>query len=235
MLTPELFAKVFDMAVLAPDTREAAIRAACAQAKDVDVAALYTNPCWTPVVADELAGSGVRTGVALGFPYGTTTLRTKLAEAEEALAAGGTALDMVINIGALKDGNLALVRDEVRGLVELCRGRALAKVIYEVCFLSDDEIRTLTGICVEEGVDWIKTSTGSQGLPDAHHLEVMKEGLVGSTTQLKLSGVPRQFTLAACLWMLDMGVTLIGTRSAPRLVDEYREHLARLTTSTVHD
>ena len=223
------------MAVLAPDTQEAAVRAASAQARDYDVAALYSNTCWSAVVAGELRGSDVRTGAAIGFPYGTTTLHTKMYEAEEALTAGATALDMVINIGALKDRNLDLVRQEVRGLVEVCRGNALSKVIYEVCFLTDHEIRILTDICVEERVDWVKTATGSQGLPDAHHLEVMSQGLVGSSTKLKLSGVPRQFTLAACLWMLDMGVTLIGTRSAPRLVEEYRALLARSDTSTVKD
>ena len=227
MLTVGQFAKVFDMAVLAQDTQEAAIRLACEKARRYQLAALYTTPCWSHVVADELAGSGVRVGVGIGFPYGTPTSRIKLAEAEEALALGCTALDMVINIGALKDGNLGLVRGEVRSLVQLCGDDALAKVIYEVCFLTDDEIRTLTDICVEEGVDWVKTATGTEGLPDVHHLEVMRERLAGSRTQLKLSGVPRQFTLAACLWMLDMGVTLIGTRSAPVLVDQYQDYLAR--------
>lgn len=227
MLTVEEFAKVFDMAVLKQDTQEAAIRSACAQARDYRLAALYTTPCWSHVVAEELAGTDVRAGAAIGFPYGTNTTKAKMSEVEETLAMGCTAMDMVVNIGALKDGNLDLVRTEVRSLVDLCRGKAISKVIYEVCFLTDDEIRTLTRICVEEGVDWIKTSTGSEGLPDVHHLEVMREELAGSSTQLKLSGVPRQFTLAACLWMIDMGVTLIGTRSAPSLVDQYREYLSR--------
>lgn len=227
MLSVEQFAKVFDMAVLAQNTQEAAIREACEKARTHKLAALYTTPCWSHVVTQELAGTGVRAGVGIGFPYGTTTTRVKLTEAEEMLSLGCTALDMVVNIGALKDGNVELVRDEVRSLVRLCGEDALAKVIYEVCFLTDDEIRTLSAICAEEGADWVKTSTGTEGLPDVHHLEVMKEGLAGSTTKLKLSGVPRTFTLAACLWMLDMGVTLIGTRSAPALVDQYKDYLAR--------
>jgi deoxyribose-phosphate aldolase len=231
VLTVPQFAKIFDLAVLAPDTRLATVRAACATARDYDLAALYTNPCWSGVVAGELAGTGVRAGVAVGFPYGATTTRAKLTEVEETLALGCTAMDMVVNIGALKDGDLALVRGEVRSLVGLCRGTALSKVIFEVGFLTDDEIRVLTAICVEEGADWIKTATGSAGLPDVHHLEVMREGLAGSPTGLKLSGVPRQFTLAACLWMLDLGVGLIGTRSAASLVDQYRDHLARTAPS----
>jgi deoxyribose-phosphate aldolase len=232
MLSVEQFARVFDMAILPPDTQQAAVREACVTARDYGLAALYTTPCWTSLVADSLEGSGVRTGVALGFPYGTTTTRIKLAEIDDALELGADALDMVINIGALKDSNRALVRDEIRGLVSACRGRALSKVIFEVCYLTDDEIRAATEICVEEGADYVKTSTGSAGLPDVHHLEVMRSGLTGSNTQLKLSGVPRQFTLAACLWMLDMGVTLIGTRSAATLVDQYRVHVARTDLET---
>jgi deoxyribose-phosphate aldolase len=132
---------------------------------------------------------------------------------------------MVINIGALKGGDHALVEREIAMLAELARqGGALSKVIIEVGFLTDEEIRTATRMCVDHGVDYVKTATGTEALPDVPHLEVMKSAL-GGRTKLKLSGVPRQFTLAATLWMLDMGVELIGTRSAPALVDQYRAHV----------
>lgn len=225
MLTVEKFAKVFDMAVLKQDTQEIAIREACALARHYDLAALYTTPCWSHVVASELKGSDVRAGVAVGFPYGTNTSRAKFVEIEETLGLGCSAMDMVVNIGALKDRNYGLVRKEISTLVDLCGADTLSKVIYEVCFLTDPEITALTEICVELGVNYVKTSTGSEGLPDVHHIEVMRAATAGSLTKLKVSGVPRQFTLAAALWMLDMGVELIGTRSAPSLVDQYREHL----------
>jgi len=227
VFTVEQYAKVFDMAVLKQDTQEDAIREACATARDYNLAAMYTTPCWSRIVADALKGSDVRAGVAVGFPYGTNTSRAKFAEIEETLGLGCSAMDMVVNIGALKDKNYQLVKDEISTLVNLCGDQALSKVIYEVCFLTDDEITALTEICVELGVDYVKTSTGSEGLPDVHHLEVMRAGIAGSPTKLKLSGVPRQFTLAATLWMIDMGVELIGTRSAAALVDQYREHLSR--------
>ncbi len=223
-MTASEFAKHFDMAVLAQDTQERAIRDACVQARDHGLAAMYTTPCWTRVVAEELAGSDVRVGVGIAFPYGTPTSAIKRAEITDSLENGATAIDMVVNIGALKDGNLDLVRAEIEDLVAQCKGRALAKVIYEVCFLTDAEIETLTKICVEAGADYVKTATGSEGLPTEHHVEVMKRNLNGHT-KLKLSGVPRQFTLAATLWMLDIGVELIGTRSAPRLVDQYQQWL----------
>lgn len=224
VMTPAEFAKHFDMAVLAQDTQEAAIREACRQAREKHLAAMYTTPCWTRVVAEELAGSDVLVGVGIAFPYGTLTSAVKKYEIADSLDNGATTVDMVINIGALKDGNLDLVREEVADLVAQCDGRALSKVIYEVGFLTDEETETLTEICVDAGADYVKTATGSEALPTEHHLRVMKRRL-GGKTKLKLSGVPRQFTLAATLWMLDMGVDLIGTRSAPRLVEEYQQWL----------
>jgi deoxyribose-phosphate aldolase len=225
MLSVSEYAKKFDMAVLAQDTTESVIRTGCERARDYRVAAYYTTPTWTPLVAEVLRGSDVHVGVALAFPYGTQTTRTKEAEINEALEVGGTALDMVINIGALKSGDLALVEREIAMLADLARdGGALSKVIIEVGFLTEEEIRTATRMGVDHGVDHVKTATGSAVLPDVRHLEVMTSAL-GGRTRLKLSGVPRTFALAATLWMLDMGVDLIGTRSAPDLVDQYRAHV----------
>lgn len=224
-LTVEQFAKVFDMAVLAPNTQEAAIRNACRQAKAYNIAAMYTTPCWTKVVAEELAGTDVHVGVGIGFPYGTPTTEIKMAEIDDAITNGATSLDMVINIGALKDGNLELTRKEIQGLVDKARAAGcLSKVIIEVGFLTDEEIATVTKIICECGADYVKTATGSQDLPDVHHVEVIRENLFGNT-KLKLSGVPRQFVLSACLRMLEMGVELIGTRSAIKIIDQYKDYL----------
>ncbi|MBR0091651.1 MAG: deoxyribose-phosphate aldolase [Lachnospiraceae bacterium] len=224
-MTVEQFAKVFDMAVLAPDTKEEAIREACRQAKSHGLAAMYTTPCWTKVVAEELKGTDVKVGVALSFPYGTLTTEMKMAEIDDAIKNGGTALDMVINIGELKSGNTALVKDEIEQFVKKAKAaNCLSKVIIEVGFLTDEEIATVTKICCEAGADYVKTATGSQGLPDVHHVEVMRANMSGST-KMKLSGVPRQFVLSACLRMLEMGIELIGTRSAPKIVDEYKAYL----------
>lgn len=225
MRTVEQFAKVFDMAVLAQNTQEAAIREGAKTAREYNLAAFYTCPCWTKAVAEELKGSDVLVGSAISFPYGTLTTKAKMYEIEDALSNDATAVDLVINIGALKDKNYDLVRKEIQGMVDLCKGKALTKIILEVGFLTDEEVAAGSKIICECGADYIKTATGSEGLPDYHHLEVMKANLSGNT-KMKLSGVPRTFTLAACLWMLDMGVELIGTRSAPKLVDQYKAYLA---------
>ncbi len=224
-MTVERFAKVFDMAVLAPDTTEEAIRKGCRDARAHNLAAFYTTPCWTKVVAEELAGSDVKVGVGIGFPYGTPTTAIKMAEIDDAVKNGATSLDMVINIGELKSGNIELVRNEIQGLVDKAKEyNCLSKVIIEVCFLTDEEIATVTKICCECGADYVKTATGSQGLPDVHQVEVIRENISGNT-KIKLSGVPRQFVLSACLRMLEMGVELIGTRSACKIVDEYKKYL----------
>ena len=177
------------------------------------------------MVAEELAGSDVHVGVAISFPYGTLTTKMKMAEIDDAIANGGTALDMVINIGALKDGKLDLVREEIQGLVDKAKAAgALSKVIIEVAFLNDEEIATVTKICCECGADYVKTATGAAGFPDVHDVEVMRDNISGNTG-MKVSGVPRQFVLSACLRMIELGVELIGTRSACKIVDEYARYL----------
>ena len=226
MLTVAEYAKHLDMAVHLQKLGEADIRQYARQAREADVAAFYTNPFWTPVVAEELAGSDVRVGAGIAFPYGATTTGAKFAEISEALENGATAVDMVVNIGALKDGNHILIDKELAGLRDRCAGTALTKLIFEVAFLTDEEIVTLTRMCCDAGLDYVKTSTGTEGFPTEHHVKLMRDSITNDRTKLKVSGVPRQFTLAATLWMLDMGVDLMGTRSAANLVAQYAAHLA---------
>ena len=139
---------------------------------------------------------------------------------------------MVINIGQLRMGNHDFVRREVEGLVERTAGKALSKVIFEVCFLTDDEIATLTRICSDAGVNYVKTATGSEGFPTEAQVAVMRKNITNEKTLLKVSGVPRTFTMAATLWLIDrMGVSLIGTRSAAQLVAQYQELFTERTAS----
>lgn len=219
------FAKHLDMALHLQDSTEEDIREHARAARGANVAACYTNSYWTPVVAEELAGSDVHVGTAISFPYGCTSTALKFAEIDEGLELGATAVDMVINIGRLRMGDSEFVRREIEGLVARTAGKALSKVIFEVCYLTDDEIATLTRICCEAGVDYVKTATGSQGFPVERQVAVMREHITGAT-KLKVSGIPRTFSMAAMLWMIDhLGVSLVGTRSAAKLVDQYATHL----------
>jgi deoxyribose-phosphate aldolase len=220
-LTPAEYAKHLDKAMHQQSLTEPEIRAAAGDARDAGVAAFYTNSYWVPVVAEVLHGSGVRPGTAIAFPYGAAPTRVKLAEIEAGLQDGATAVDMVVNIGAVRGGDHVLVADEIAELVRRCHGRALSKVIFEVGFLSDAEIVRLTEICVAAGVDHVKTATGSEAFPQEAQVRLMLEHTAGTATRVKVSGLPRTFTLAATLWMLDLGVDLMGTRSAAALVHQY--------------
>lgn len=227
-LTVQAYAKHFDMALHLQSSTEADIRLHAQTARATGVSGCYTNSFWVPVVAEELAGSDVRVGTAISFPYGCTSTAMKFAEIDEGLDLGATAVDMVINIGALRAGNLQLVETEIAGLVERTKGKAWSKVIYEVCFLTDEEIATLTHICSDAGVDFVKTATGSEGFPTEHQVQIMRDNITNPDTKLKVSGVPRTFSMPATLWMIEhLGVSLIGTRSAATLVGQYREFLAQ--------
>lgn len=227
-LTVPQYAKHFDMALHLQSSTEDDIRKHAQTARDAGVAACYTNSFWTPVVADVLKGSDVRVGTAISFPYGCTSTAMKFAEIEEGLELGATAVDMVVNIGAVHDGNYLLVEKELVGLVDRCKDKAITKLIFEVGFLTDEQIADLTKLCCEVGIDYVKTATGSEAFPSEHQIRIMKENLSGDKTKLKVSGVPRTFTMPATLWMIEkLGVSLIGTRSAARLVKEYEEYLKR--------
>lgn len=226
MLTVEEFAKHLDLAYLSPNLQEKDIMEACEIAKRYKLANVNVNSYWVPLVVKELAGSGVGPSAVIGFPYGACTSATKYTELKEMVALGCKACDMVVNIGALKDGNYDLVQEEISEFVRICGPECDTKLIFEVAFLSDEEIAVLTKICCECGVDYVKTATGSQEFPDLRHVEIMKANLTGNT-KIKVSGVPRTFTLPAVLYMFEeLGVSLVGTRSAGKLVEKYKKYLA---------
>lgn len=225
MLTVEQFAKHLDLAYLSPNLQEKDIVRACRIAAEYKVANVNVNSYWAPLVVKELEGTGVGPSAVIGFPYGACTSQTKYAELKEMVELGCTACDMVVNIGALKDGNYELVREEIQEFVQICGDTCDTKLIFEVAFLTDDEIAKLTRICCECGVTYVKTATGSQEFPDLNQVEIMKANLSGDT-KIKVSGVPRTFTLPAVLYMFEeLGVSLVGTRSAGKLVESYKKYL----------
>lgn len=225
MLTIEEFAKHLDLAYLSPNLQEKDIIAACQTAKKYKVANVNVNSCWAELVVKELEGSGVGPSAVIGFPYGACSSDVKYFELKKMVDIGCKACDMVINIGALKSGNWDLVRKEIKEFVRICGSDCATKLIFEVCFLTNDEIKTLTKISCEEGVDYVKTATGSQDFPTMEQVQIMKENLSGKTG-IKVSGIPRTFSLAAALYMInEMGVSLVGTRSAGKLVEEYAQYL----------
>ena len=170
MLTVEEFAKHLDLAYLAPNLQKEDIIEACNIAKKYHVNAVNVNSCWGELVVNELKGTDVGPSAVIGFPYGAMSTKSKLFELQEMVDLGCTACDMVVNIGALKDGDYDLVRHEISEFVRICGDTCDTKLIFEVGFLTDEEIAALTKICCECGVTYVKTATGiSDGTPGKGH------------------------------------------------------------------
>lgn len=226
MLTVDEFAKHLDLAYLSPNLQKKDIIEACEIAKRYKLANVNVNSCWGELVVKDLEGSGVGPSAVIGFPHGACLSEVKYLELKRMVEIGCTACDMVINVGAVKDGNWDLVRDEVKEFVRICGSGCKTKLIFEVAFLTDEEIAKLTKICCEEGIDYVKTATGAQEYPDLKHVQIMKNNLSGKT-QIKVSGVPKTFALPSLLYMFEeMGVALAGTRTAGKLVEAYAALLA---------
>ena len=229
MLTVREYAKHFDLAMLAPDCVEKDIVTACQTAAKYQVNSVNVNSTWIEVAKRELQGTGVGWSAVIGFPYGAMVSKAKFVELDEMLKAGCSACDMVINIGAMKDGNLKLVEDEVKQFADMCgEYNCDSKLIFEVGFLTDEQIATLTKIACAHNITYVKTATGTQAFPDMKHVKIMRENLSGDT-KIKVSGVPRTFAMAATLFMFEhLGVSLCGTRSAGVLTQQYEDYLATL-------
>lgn len=159
MLSGAEIAKYIDHTNLKATATRADIETLCAEARQYGFRAVCVNPSQVVNAVEFLAGSEVRVATVIGFPLGATTSLTKAREAEEAVAAGAAELDMVINIGALKEGRLDLVRDDIKAVVRAARG-ALVKVILETCYLTDEEKVLACRAAAEAGANFVKTSTG---------------------------------------------------------------------------
>lgn len=210
--------KLFDHAVLPKNMQEKDIREGCREAVKYNCAAFYSSTSyWTPVAKEELAGSDVLLASAIDFPFGASPSKVKAFEAERAYEAGCRALDMVINVGALKDGRYNVIKQELMDFKKAA-GDAITKVIPEVCFLTNEEIATVCKIIAEVGLDYAKTSTGQFEGPSMEQFLVMRDTLKGTNVKLKVSGVKFPRPQNAYSFIMA-GADLIGTRSAPAIID----------------
>jgi len=212
--------KLFDHSVLPKQTTEEEIRQGCREAKQYNCAAFYSaTPYWTPVVKEELAGTDILIGTGIDFPFGASPVELKVAEAEYAVKAGCTVLDMVINIGAVKAKRYDITRDEITRFKKAA-GNCITKVILEVCYLKDDEIQKVCEIIKEVGIDYAKTSTGQFEGPTMEQFLVMKRTLAGSKVKLKVSGVKFPRPQNAYVFIMA-GAELIGTRAAVEIIEAF--------------
>jgi deoxyribose-phosphate aldolase len=218
-LDAKRLAKMLDFSILPKETTEAEIRDGCALTRQYGFAAFYTSSAyWTPLVCKELAGmEEVEIGTGIGFPFGTAPAAVKAFEVADAVQWGCTAVDMVMNIGALKSGHYAAVAEELRAFKDAASG-AVTKCILEVCYLTDQEIITGSKLVAEAGIDFVKTSSGQFRGPSLEQFLRMRDAVRGTPVRLKVAGVqfPRPQNALA---FLRAGADRIGTRAAPEIVD----------------
>lgn len=224
-VSSERVAKLIDHALLKPTLTDAELEAGCRLALDYDVASVCIVPHALARCAELLAGSSVQPSTTIGFPHGSSCASVKLAEARQALADGGTELDMVVNIGKLLGGDYAYVRAEIAAVLAATRDAgAKLKVIFENAFLGQEHKLALCGICSGLEVDWVKTSTGFG--PSGATLDDLR--LMRANTppavQVKASGGIR--TLDQLLEIEALGVTRVGTSSTATILDELAARLA---------
>lgn len=218
--TKATIAKTVDHTLLKPTATLEQVRELCAEARANHFASVCVNPRWVPTVAKELAGSDVLVCTVIGFPLGANQSELKAEEARLAVKQGAQEVDMVIDLGSLKSGDLRAVEDDIRAVVKAA-GKATVKVIIETCFLSDDEKRTACELAKKAGAHFVKTSTGfGTGGATAEDIKLMRKA-VGDALKVKASGGIRSYHDAIA--MLDAGADRIGTSSGVAIVSELPE------------
>ena len=180
-------AGMIDHTMLKADASSETIRRYCREAKEHGFASVCVNTCHVPLVAKELKGSPVKVCCVVGFPLGAMLSTAKGFETAEAVKLGAEEVDMVINIGAMKDKNYKFVREDIRAVVKAASGKTV-KVILETCLLDKEEIIKACELSVEAGADFVKTSTGfSTGGANVEDVALMKH-TVGEKARVKASG-----------------------------------------------
>jgi len=201
-------AKYFDHTILKQDATRAQVLKVCDEAKCYGFASVCVNSYYTALVAQQLKDTGVGVCTVVGFPLGMNATAVKCFEARTAIADGASEIDMVINVGALKDKDDAAVLSDIRQVKEAC-GSVTLKVIIETCLLNEEEKVRACRLAMEAGADFVKTSTGfSTGGATAEDVALMKS-VVGKKMSVKASGGIRD--AATAQRMIDAGADRLGT------------------------
>ncbi|WP_245838782.1 deoxyribose-phosphate aldolase [Marininema halotolerans] len=208
-------ASMIDHTLLKPEATSDQIDRLCDEAGEHHFASVCVNPSWVARAAEKLKGTGVKVCTVVGFPLGATTSETKAFETKEAIKNGAREIDMVMNIGALKSGDLDLVREDITTVVKAADG-VLVKVILEIGLLNADEIRVASEKAKAAGAHFVKTSTGfGYGGATEEAVRLMRK-TVGEEMGVKASGGVRD--LAGAEKMVQAGANRIGASSSVAIV-----------------
>jgi len=210
---------MIDHTLLKPEATRSDIEKLCREAAQFHFATVCVNPAWVAVAASLLRGSGVGVCSVVGFPLGATTADVKHYETRRAIFDGATEIDMVINIGALKSGDLRTVERDIAAVVAPCReSNVISKVILEVVLLNDDEKIAASTLAKAAGADFVKTSTGfASGGATAHDVALMRR-VVGAEMGVKAAGGVRDYEGLKA--MVAAGATRIGASAGVKIVQE---------------
>ncbi|MCD9067561.1 deoxyribose-phosphate aldolase [Staphylococcus pasteuri] len=209
------YAKFIDHTQLKPESTREQIDKIINEAKEYGFKSICVNPTHVKYSAEQLKGTDVLVCTVIGFPLGASTKEVKAFETKNAIENGASEIDMVINIGALKDGRLDEVKDDIESVVKASNGKTV-KVIIETVLLSDEEKVTACKIAKEAGADFVKTSTGfAGGGATASDVKLMKD-TVGEALEVKASGGVRN--LEDFNNMLEAGATRIGASAGVQII-----------------
>ncbi|OTP89275.1 deoxyribose-phosphate aldolase [Gilliamella apicola] len=224
--------QLIDHTNLKPDATTAMMEKLCQEAKNYHFKMVAINQVQSHLCAQLLKGTGVDIGAAIAFPLGQTTIASKCFETQNAIENGATEIDYVINISELKAGNLHYIEDEMTQIVKICRQyNVVSKVIFENCYLTDEEKIALCKIAVKVKPDFIKTSTGF-GTSGATIEDVkLMKNQVGDAVKVKAAGGIR--SADTFKKMIAAGAQRIGTSSGIAIIDELKQELAASNKDTI--
>lgn len=213
-------AKLIDHTLLKASATEEEVKLLCEEAKTYQFATVCINPCYIPQVAHLLQDTGVGITTVVGFPLGAMTSASKAFETKEAVQAGATDVDMVINIGAMKDKKYDYILHDIKSVVEAAKEinkDIVVKVILETCLLTKEEIVKACELSVQAGADYVKTSTGfSTGGATVEDITLMRK-TVGPDIGVKASGGVRSYEDAKAV--IEAGATRIGASASVAIVN----------------
>ena len=237
-MTKLKFASYIDHTLLAPNATVKQIVQLCQEAVRYSFASVCVNPVYVELAANELSGSSVNVCTVIGFPLGASTTATKVFEALDAIKHGAVEIDMVMDIGAARDGRFSEVGADIAAVVKACHEegeklgkKIVVKVILETCLIDDKEVVEACLCAKKAGADFVKTSTGfaspksldGNSLPNGaseHHVKLMRD-TVGDEMGVKASGGIR--SVRSAVTMLEAGASRIGTSSGVQLIESWDE------------
>ena len=219
-ITKEQLAQMIDHTNLKAFADDAAIRKLCEEAKEYGFMALAINGAQIERCKEYLGDSQVHIGSTVGFPLGQMTIESKVFETADAIKKGAHEIDYVLNVAELKNGNTQYIEREMREITQVCRDRGvICKVIFENCYLTDEEKKTAAEIALKVRPDYIKTSTGfGTGGATVEDVRLMKS-VVGDVVKVKAAGGIRDYETAVA--MIEAGAERLGTSAGVELMEHF--------------